>query len=111
MRLASGGGRSGVPNSQRKHDPGDAAENQADADQCSDYPNRTRRPLPPDEDAENKRNESIQQHPPGVLDASQPKVKGDLDDSLKNQKYGQDQSQRDHAENWVYEEVDAGYYV
>src|SRR6478735_1521509 len=103
----SGSGRSGVPGSQRKHYPGDAAENQADTDQGSDYPNRTRRPLPPDEDAQNQRNDSIQQHPPGVLDASQPKVKSDLDDPLNGKKYGQYQGERNHPEKWVYEEVNS----
>ena len=60
----SGGDRCRLTHRAGKHDSRNAAEDEADANQCADDPDGTRWPVPPDEDAENKRDDSIEQDPP-----------------------------------------------
>jgi hypothetical protein len=96
---------------EREHEPGEAAEDHADADERADDPDCAGRPGTPDHDGEDEGDDAIEQEPVCAVTGAELEGLDGFNYALEEEIDGKDEGEGDESVERVQEQIDAGEEV
>jgi hypothetical protein len=91
-----------------EHEAGEAAEDHAEADQCSDDPDGACRPGAPDHDGEDEGDDAVEEEPASAVAGTDLEEVDYFDDAFEEEVVGEDQGEDEQAVERMHDEDDAG---